>query len=311
MSLMREYGGMRRAMLTSAAVLVVWAGVACGSDRQPSPAQEGEGRDGAVTVASFAFSESRVLAEIYAQVLEKEGLTVRRAFQLASREVVEPALEQGKVDLVPEYVGTALRFLQPRQQPDDAYAALRQAFAARGVTVLAPAPAENKNGIVVTRATARRLRLTKVSDLAPVAKDLVFGGPPECPERPLCLPGLRSTYGLTFKQFRALDAGGPATVAALEGGEVDVGLLFTTDGHLTEGDFVLLADDKGLQPAENVVPVVRTEVARAHGPALAVLDRVSAQLHNEDLIALNRRVEIDRVTPARAASDWLRQQGFL
>jgi osmoprotectant transport system substrate-binding protein len=154
--------------------------------------------------------------------------------------------------------------------------------------------------------------VTKVSDLAPLAPDLVFGGPPECPERPLCLQGLRSVYGLSFKQFRALDAGGPATVAALEGGEVDVGLLFTTDGHLATGDFVLLADDRGLQPAENVVPVVRTVVARSRGPALVeTLNRVSAQLYDEDLIALNRRVEIDHVRPDRAASDWLRQHGLV
>ena len=307
---MREYCGMRRAMLTSAAILA-WVAAACGSGADTTPAQEADRRGDAITVASFAFSESRVLAEIYAQVLESQGLSVRRAFELASREVVEPALEQGKVDLVPEYVGTALRFLEPRQQADDAYAALSRAFAARGVTVLAPAPAENKNGIVVTAATARRLRLTKISDLAPVARNLVFGGPPECPERPLCLPGLRSTYGLSFKQFRALDAGGPATVAALEGGEVDVALLFTTDGHLTEGNFVLLADDKGLQPAENVVPVVRASVLERHGDTLRqAVDGVSRVLTTDQLVNLNRQVDVDGESPRQAARSWLARHGL-
>ena len=267
---------------------------------------------GTVTVASFGFSESRTLAEIYSQALEAQGLTVRRAFDLASREVVEPALEQGKVDVVPEYLGTALRFLAAERSPGDPHAALTRAFAGRGVTVLDPAPAENKNGVVMVEETATRLGVRTISDLVAVAGSLVFGGPPECPERPLCLPGLRSVYGLQFKEFRPLDTGGPATVAALEGGEVDVGLLFTTDGHLATGEFVLLADDRGLQPAENVVPVVRTAVVQRHGSVLVdSLNRVSRQLLTEDLTELNRRVDIDRVPPASAARDWLRQHGLI
>jgi osmoprotectant transport system substrate-binding protein len=305
-----DNGRVRRVVRLAAYGLVLVLLAACGGGgSSPEPAA---GRRSPITVASFGFSESRTLAELYSQALEHRGLPVRRAFELASREVVEPALEQGKVDLVPEYVGTALRFLQPRPQGTDAYEELRRVLAARGVTVLTPAAAEDKNGIVVTRATARRLGLAKVSDLASVASTMSFGGPPECPERPLCLPGLRSAYGLTFRQFRALDAGGPATLAALEGGEVDVALLFTTDGHLAGDEFVLLADDRELQPRENVVPVVRTQVVDAYGAALVdTLDGVSSQLHNEDLISLNRRVAIERVAPEVAAGDWLRLHGLI
>jgi osmoprotectant transport system substrate-binding protein len=300
----------RRATRVSACALALLLS-ACGGGAGPGSPSTSEGNP-AITVGSFGFSESRVLAEIYSLALERQGLPVRRAFDLASREVVEPALEQGKIDVVPEYLGTALRFLQPNTPLSDPYAQLTRAYEARGVTVLAPASAENKNGIAVTQATARRLGLAKISDLAPVAPTLVFGGPPECPERPLCLQGLKAVYGLSFKQFRALDAGGPATVGALEGGEIDVGLLFTTDGRLGGGEFTLLADDRRLQPPENVVPVVRTQVVQARGESLVdTLNRVSHELNNEDLIALNRRVEIDHLSPERAAADWLRQHGLI
>lgn len=295
-----------RALVTGLALVL--AGGACGGHHpgaRRSPARAGD----AVTVGSFAFAENETLAEIYAQALERRGRRVRRALRLASREVVEPALEQGRLDLVPEYVGTALTFLrQGSPSPADgaqAYEQLRSALADRRLRALAPAPAEDKNGVVVTRGTADRLGLRTVSDLAPVAPTLVFGGPPECPERPLCLPGLRRVYGLSFKQYRPLDASGPRTVAALQGGEIDVALLFTTDPHLGD-DVVLLDDDRHLQPAENVVPVLRADVADRHGPALsALIDSVSAQLHTDDLIALNRRVEVDHASSRSAAAEWL------
>ncbi|HWC11275.1 MAG TPA: ABC transporter substrate-binding protein [Acidimicrobiales bacterium] len=271
---------------------------------------------GTVTVASFAFTESEIVAELYAQALSAVGVPTRRAPGLGSREVVEPALEQGAVDIVPEYVGTALQFLVAGGAGDlsdtaVAHARLREAFEPRGVTVLEPAEAQDRNGVAVTIKTATRLGLSRISDLAPVAGTLVFGGPPECPERPFCLVGLRATYGLAFKEFRALDASGPKTVAALEGEEIDVGLLFTTSPALSAKELVLLEDDRRLQPAENLVPAVRTDTLRRHGERLrAALDAVSAQLRTDDLIALNRSVEMDGATPARAAREWLAARGL-
>jgi osmoprotectant transport system substrate-binding protein len=298
---------MRRRGLGPTLCGLLLVAVACGSGELSSAPVP----PGAVIVGSFGFSESRTIAEIYSQALEARGLIVQRAFDIGSREVVEPALEQGKVDVVPEYLGTALRFLGVERRTNP-HAALAEAFAPRGVTVLDPAPAENKNGIVLTQATAQRLRARTISDLGPVAPTLVFGGPPECPERPLCLPGLASVYGLRFKAFRPLDSGGPATVAALEGGEIDVALLFTSDGHLATGQFVLLDDDRGLQPAENVVPVVRTAVVERHGTAVVdTLNRVSGELRTQDLTELNRRVDIDGVPAKQAAGDWLRQHGLI
>jgi osmoprotectant transport system substrate-binding protein len=299
----------------SAGLVVTLVVAGCGSDAQPRTTSPG---DAAITVASFNFSESRTLAEIYAQVLERNRYPVRRALDLASREVVEPALEQGVVDLAPEYLGTILAFVDPSSSAErldqaETHARLRTVLARRGIDVLTPAPGGNQNGLAVTRATARRHQLAKVSELAPLAASLVLGGPPECPERPFCLPGFTSTYGLRFKEFRPLDSGGPRTLAALQAEEIGVGVVFTTDGTLggRDPDIVLLEDDRQLQPAENVVPIVRRAVVRRHGTAfVALIDRVSAQLRTDDLIALNRRVDIDGITPARAASEWLRAHGF-
>ena len=302
-----------RLWLAGLAVTLVVAG--CGSDARPTRTSPDSG---AITVASFSFSESRTLAEIYAQVLERRGYPVERALDLASREVVEPALEQGVVDLAPEYLGTFLAFVDPgssRERLDQAgmYARLQTVLGRRGIDVLAPAPGGNQNGLAVTEETAQRHQLTKVSELAPLADSLVLGGPPECPERPFCLPGFASTYGLRFKEFRPLDSGGPRTLAALTDEEISVGVLFTTDGTLggPDPEVVLLEDDRHLQPAENVVPVVRRDVVRRYGATfVALVDRVSTQLLTADLIALNRRVDIAGITPARAASEWLRAHGF-
>ncbi len=305
---MDPVGSVRRLAIPLLAFTLILA--ACGG-RGPSSAPS----DG-VTVAAFGFSESRVLAELYAQAMEAEGISVSRAYDLASREVVEPALEQGVVDLVAEYSGTALEFLnrgagQATSDPEATYRLLREAFAARGVTALAPAPAQTQNAVAVTRTTADRLRLTKVSDLRPVAPGLVFGAPPECPERRFCLAGLTATYGLTFKEFRALDAGGPLTVGALEGNEIDVGLLFTTSPAVETSGLVLLDDDRGLQPAENVVPVVRTPVLERHGDDLRkAVDAVSRLLTTEELIRLNRQVDVEGTTPQQAARSWLARHGL-
>ena len=201
------------------ALVLCLVAAACGGGGGGDDEETAPGAD-MVTVASFAFTESEVVAELYAQALQAVGVPTRRAPGLGSREVVEPALEQGAVDVVPEYVGTALQFIAPGAESlydtAAAHARLREAFEPRGVTVLQPAEAQDRNGIAVTRKTAAELGLTRISDLAPVAGTLVFGGPPECPERPFCLVGLRATYGLAFKEFRALDASGPQTGAALE-----------------------------------------------------------------------------------------------
>jgi len=292
------------------AALALVMAVVAGCTREPAPPPQ-DPRRPSVVVASFDFPESEILAELYGQALRARGYPVELVARLGAREVVEPALEQGKVDLVPEYLGTALTFiddggLAPSGDPGTTHARLQQAFATRGVSVAAFAPAEDRNGFVVTGDLARRRGLKRISDLAPLAGRLTFGGPSECPDRPLCLKGLRDRYGLEFARFQAMPSR-RVTAGALETGEIDVGMIETTDASLIGQDLVQLEDDRGLQPAENVVPVVRRQVVDRYGQGLVrLLDAVSAQLTTAELRGLNRQVAVDDQPPSGVAAGWLR-----
>jgi osmoprotectant transport system substrate-binding protein len=292
-------------------VLVLLVAAACSAPASPQvPASAPPRPDDAVVVASFDFPESQVLGELYAQALEGNGVPVRRELLLGPRELVEPALEQGLVDVVPEYLGTALAYLGG-EQPDPADEEetrnrLAEAFEDRGMRLLDHAPAEDQNALVVTRGTSFRHGLGRISDLSDVAGAFRFGGPPECPNRPFCLQGYEERYDLSFERFVPLDSGGPLTVAALRAQEVDVGLLFSTDPHLTLDEFVELDDDRTLQPAENVVPVVRDDVLRHWGDQVREpLDEVSAALTTDELRELNADVILEGRTAQQAARTWL------
>jgi osmoprotectant transport system substrate-binding protein len=266
-----------------------------------------------ITIGSANFTENALVAEIYAQALESAGYTINRQLNVGTREIYAPALESGELDIVPEYIGSALTYLGGTSTPDsdETHAALEAAWEPKGISVLAYAPAQDKNGFVVTRATADSLSVTKVSDLAAYNDTLILGGPPECPERQFCQKGLEDVYGLSFADFKPLDAGGPITVAALEGDEIQVGLMFTSDGTIAAKDFILLEDDKSLQPAENIAPVVRTEVVDAAGDGLVeTLGKVSAQLTTEDLTEMNKLVGFDGRDPEDVAAEWLKKAGI-
>ena len=189
---------------------------------------------------------------------------------------------------------------------------LDAAVDAWGLRVLEPSAAQNQNGLAVARATAERLDLEVTSDLRGAAAELTIGGPPECPDRPYCLPGLAEVYGLTFAEFRPL-ADQAHVRQALADRVIDVGVLFTTDGALAGGDLVLLGDDRGLQPAENLVPMVRAEVLAAPDGdrVAATLDAVSGHLTTANLRFLNWRVSVAGNDPADEAHAWLVRQGLV
>jgi osmoprotectant transport system substrate-binding protein len=284
-----------------------------GCDRDQAPAGPPEDpRRPTIQLASFDFPESELLAQLYGQALAQHGFPVEQVVQLGAREVVAPALEQGKVDMVPEYLGSALNFLNDRDRvatadPALTHARLEQAFAPRGVSVLAYAPAQDRNGFVVTGDMARHRGLEKLSDLAPMAGQLSFGGPPECAQRALCLKGLEDVYKLRFKRFEAMPSR-DVTADALKTGEIDVGMIDTTNPNLLKpgADLIQLADDKRLQPADNVVPVVRRVVLDVYGPPLVrLLNAVSARLTTPELTSLNRQVA-DGQAAADVAAGWLR-----
>lgn len=294
-----------------AALLAAAALGACTSDddRAAGPPRHDAA---AVTVASFDFPESELLAEIYAQALEVAGVPVDRQLGLGPRELVEPALRQGLVDVVPEYAGSALDAAAPAAEVDrsDAGAvagALAAAVEPWGVAVLTPSRASNQNAVAVTAALAAAHRLDTVGDLVAVPAALVVGGPPECPQRTRCLPGLADLYGIDVDRFVALDDAAQVRRALLDG-VVDVGIVFSTDAVLADDALVVLADDRGLQPAENVVPLVRRDALDAD--VRAVLDRVSAQLTTTSLRFLNWRLANAGADVAAEARGWLVRHGL-
>ena len=301
--------GVLRTRTTTALGIVVACGLAGCGDGRETASPSVTLADDAITVGSFDFAESVAVAEVYSQGLEAAGYDVERAFSLGPREFVGPAMSRGLVELVPEYAGTALLFHSlgrgsASSDPDETHARLVEALSGAPVQVLGGAPAQDANAFVVTAATAERLGLEQVSDLAAVAPELVFGGPPECPTRRLCLGGLDDVYGAHFREFVALDAGGPLTHQALVDGSVDVALLFTTDPAIESLGLVELADDRRLQPAENITPIVRAELVRRHGQELVdVIDSISAELTTARVRDLNADVA-DGDVPAVVAAWW-------
>ena len=144
--------------------------------------------------------------------------------------------------------------------------------------------------------------------MSAVASGWTLGGPPECPQRPFCQQGLISVYGLHFKDFKALDAGGPLTYAAFKSGAINIGLVFSSDGGITANNLVVLEDDKHLQQADNIVPLIRTAVANSEVTSL--LNSVDAKLNTPDLTAMNKSADIDKLDPADLAATWLKNHGF-
>jgi osmoprotectant transport system substrate-binding protein len=156
---------------------------------------------GTIVVGSANFSEAEIVAQMYKLVLEEAGYTVELKAQLGSREVLVPALQSGEIDVEPEYLQSLLVFLDPSAPavtPEEGVAALADVLP-EGLSVLAPAPAQDQNAIVVTAETAEKYGLETVSDLLAVTDELKLAGPPECPERPLCIPGYEEVYGLQFE----------------------------------------------------------------------------------------------------------------
>lgn len=302
---------MRSRLLTFVAAVVTLTASCAESGEVAGPV--GALGDDAVTVGSFNFHESVLLGELYAQALEASGFRVLRELDLGPRELADPILQNGLIELLPEYAGSLLEFLAggaASADLEETRSALRASLELRGLTALASAPAQSQNGFAVTDEFAREQDLHVLSDLAGEPA-LVLGGPPECPIRPLCQPGLESAYGIELSSFVALDASGPLTIDALERGVVDLALMFTTSAEIIRHGFVLLQDDRRLQPAEHITPVVHRSTLERFGPAFeAAIDAVSERLTTEELRALNAQVEIQRRTPADVARTWLVSQGL-
>ncbi len=265
-----------------------------------------------IVVGSADFPESSTLAEIYAGALNGAGIDAETKLGIGSREVYLPALEDGSIDLIPEYTGALLVGVDPDTEIVDAgeiVDALPDALP-EGLVILEPSDAENKDAMVVTKATAEKYSLESIEDLAEVCDELTLAAPAEFAERAQGLIGLKDKYGCEFKEFTPIgDSGGPLTVDALLKDEVQVADIYTTTPAIVENDLVVLEDPKQNWPAQQVVPLASQAVS---DEAAEVLNKVSAELTTEDLIDLNQAVSGDqKMDPSEAARMWLEEKGFI
>jgi osmoprotectant transport system substrate-binding protein len=291
------------AVLAAAATLAA----ACGSTGGGSTSK------GTVVIAGFDFAESSILGQLYGQSLAHDGYTVNYKARLGKREVVAPALKAGQIDMYPGYSATDLEYYnggigEASGDVTATTAKLNVRLQPLGLEALTPSAAVDQNAFAVTKATAQKFNLTKLSDLAPIGAQLVLGAGPECPTRPFCQPGLEKTYGIHFKSFKALDTDGPLTRAALANGTIQVGLVFSSDSDLTKLGLVVLQDDKHLENADNVVPIIRTKVATDE--VKSILNKVSANLTTDELVTLNGQVELQHQDADAVARAFLQQHNY-
>ena len=274
------------------------------------------GGDTEIKVGAQDFGESVILAEIYAQALEAEGYPVSIQPLGGFRDIVLASFESGDINLTPEYAASLLEFLNgfSGEATGDAVettANLRGYLEDEGLVAFDPSPAVDTNAFVITPETSQALGITSLSDLADKGADLTLGGPPDCETNAFCIPGLQTVYGLDLSaNFAPLDAGA-ITVQALEAGEIEVALLFSTSGVIADRGWVLLDDDQNMLSADNVVPVLTSELADAYGNDLeSLLNSLSAALSTAELTEMNRQFDIEQLDPEDIAAGWLSDNGF-
>jgi osmoprotectant transport system substrate-binding protein len=285
---------------------------ACGGSTKKSnnPLDNNGGGGGQVVVGSANFQENVLLGEIYAQALEAKGVKVQRKFNIGSREVIYDQVKSGGLTILPEYNGALLAFLDKTAKATstaEVNAALKTKLPS-GLEILNSAAAEDKDSISVTKETAQKYNLKAIPDLAPVAKNLVLGGPPEFKTRVQGVVGLKDTYGVVFKEFKPLDTAGPITVAALKKGDIQAANLFTTDPSVPANGFVVLQDPKSLFSAQNVTPLINTK--GVSDKAKQALDGVSAKLDTSTLAELDKKVITDKQDVDTVAKQWLQSVGL-
>ena len=288
------------------------------SEEAPSSQIQSDTANGSttLTIGSKNFTEQKILGEIYAQSLEAAGYKVETELNLGDEKTALAALEGGEIDAYPEYTGTALLSFfgvkadELPSEEDQAYEEAKQGFAEKNLTALPPTPFVSSNEVAVTKETADKLGLKKISDLEGQSQDLTLYGTPECRQRLDCLLGLQEVYGLDFKKFVPVDIALRHEV--LTKGQADVSIVFTTDPQIKREGFVLLEDDKGMFPPYNSTLVVRNDVVDEAGPDMpATVDLVSKGLTDEVMQELNARVDLDKETPEAVAGQYLEETGLV
>jgi osmoprotectant transport system substrate-binding protein len=281
---------------------------ACGGD----PTEGEKSATDTITVGSAAFPENEILAEIYAQALEAKGVKVSKKLNIGAREAYIPALQNGEIDLLPEYTGNLLLYVDQEATataPDDVIAALGDALP-EGLEILEASEAEDKDSLNVTPEFSEQEGVTSIADLKKI-DGLRLAANPEFKERPYGIPGMEKVYGITGVKFTAIsDGGGPATLKALLDGKVDVANIFSTTPSILANKLVTLEDPENMIAAQNVVPLINSD--KASDKVVKCLDAISAELTTQDLLDLNSQNQgDDKVAPAELAKQWLSDKGLI
>lgn len=307
----------RNIRITAVAVAALTAApllAGCGSSNSKDPLQGSKPTGNTVVVGSNNFAESILLADIYGEALKAKGIKVSYKPNIGSRETTYGMLKNGSLTVLPEYNGALLAYLDAKAAPTsvDATAAAITAKLDPKLTLLNAAPAEDKDSVTVNAQTAAKYHLTAdstIADLAKVGSQIAIGGSPEFQTRHQGLVGLKSEYGLTPKSFKALDAGGPLTEAALKNDNVQAADIFTTDVTIAKEKFVVLKDPKNLFGFENVIPLVyKSGLTR---PGIDALNAVSAKLTTDVLLDLNAQVQNQNKDPMAVATTWLKSAALI
>ncbi|MBT2382720.1 ABC transporter substrate-binding protein [Streptomyces sp. ISL-11] len=313
-----------RALLAAAGIATLTAGLAaCGGDSlEKSGGGDASAKpgQGTLVVGAASFTESKVLAEIYAGLLEDAGYSTKIK-TVDARELYEPALESGEIDVVPEYAATLAEFLNKKQNGKDAPAvasadaeatvkALRKLAEPRGLKVLDAGRAVDQNAFAVTEKFAEEHGLKTLSDLGKSKQRVKLAAGDECPQRPFCQPGLEKTYGIDITGIHPLEVGSAQAKQAVKDGKDQLLLTTTTDATLEQFGLVLLKDDKNLQNSDNVLPVVNAKKAGSQKIADA-LTKLTRVLTTEDLTELNKKVDAQRLKPADVAAQYLKEKKLL
>ncbi|MFJ3309793.1 ABC transporter substrate-binding protein [Streptomyces sp. NPDC086549] len=307
----RRHRGAAAVALAAATALL--AGCSSSDDNSTDPLKGDKASGDTVVVGSNNFAESILIADIYGEALKAKGVKVTYKPNIGSRETTYGLLKSGSVSVLPEYNGALLAYLDPKAAPKTIETTTSAIEAKLGskLTLLEPSPAQNKDSVTLNAATAKKYNLTDksaISDLKDVAKDLVIGASPEFQTRQQGLVGLKDVYGLEFKSFKALDAGGPLTQTALKKNAVQAADIFTTDATIAKEKFVVLQDTKNLFGFENVQPLVYKSALSQKG--VDALNAVSAKLDTAALLDLDTQVQSENKDPLDVAKAWLKSAGL-
>ena len=312
---MKNRAKLIRAIPALLAMLIL---AACGNVGD-SGGSEGGGGGPTITVGSKNFTEQYILGELYAQALAANGFSVEKKLDLGSEQIADKALQNGQIDMYPEYTGTSLVAVlgykgENPPTPEATYQMAKELYAKRDPadTMLTPAQFNNTYGIFVRSQVAEQDDLKTLTDLAAVSPELTFVSFSEFQNRPDGYPNMQKNYeGLDFGDIKIVNSiGGPIYQGVLQG-EGDVGVGFTTDGQLASDELVVMEDPKNIWPFYYPAPVVRSDVLEQNPKMEKVLNSVSETLDAETMRKLNAQVDIEREDPEDVAAEYLQEKGIV